>query len=639
MSIPAQTAPDPLSSQASQSWRLRPPAPPAAVATICRALGLPPLLAGVLWSRGLGDKPSEALAPPLSLTPIPALMEAAEKLEEALRGHKRILIHGDYDADGITGTAILTLALRALGGNVFPFIPNRLEDGYGISLERIEEHAARADLFVTVDCGISNLAEIAALQASGVEVIVTDHHTPGATLPECLVVHPRHSLHPDAPVLTGAGVAYHLLWALHERLGLEAPLDYSDLAAVGTIADVAPLLGENRALVQEGLKRLKDSKWPGLKACVNRNLAGREPSARDVAFVIAPRLNAAGRMGEADFGLELLTTASQRRARELAVYLDARNIARRKVQDEMLEEAMKLVDPLAPALVLESPSWHPGVMGIVASKLLERFYRPVFIMAQGKGSVRSTPGISAVKALDSASAHLKRYGGHSQAAGFAIEDGRTGDFRQAIYAFVERCSKPERSVTVDALLHPQDITPELLAAVATLEPYGEGHPAPLFALTDSVRSARAVGRGGKHLQLRLSTIKGVAWSKGELAPGFGFGTRLDAAVSLQENEWQGERSIEFVAQALRPAARFSYSLSHGGEAPCTSRLIRRLDPHAPLDDLLRAASTGVYPAQPGRANAWRPGDAVPDSLILFDLPLDDDPLRACRPLLKLLASP
>src|SRR5690606_26798012 len=194
----------------------------------------------------------------------PGLVQAAGRLAEAIEKRERILIHGDYDADGITGTALLLLGLRALGGDVQAFLPNRLTDGYGISEARVAEHAARADLLLTVDCGVTNLREIAALQERGVEVIVTDHHTPGEQLPDCLVVHPKLSpLAGDGlPELTGSGVAFHLLWALHERLGLEPPLEYADLATIGTIADVAPLLGENRSLIKEGLPRLADSRWP-----------------------------------------------------------------------------------------------------------------------------------------------------------------------------------------------------------------------------------------------------------------------------------------------------------------------------------------------------------------------------------------
>jgi single-stranded-DNA-specific exonuclease len=528
-------------------------------------------VAHVLAARGFDEHKLRFLEPPLQLTGIPDLHRAAERLADALRQKKRILIHGDYDADGISGTALLTLGLRALGGNVTPYIPDRLTDGYGIHPDRVREHAARAELFLTVDCGISNLAEIRALQAEGVEVIISDHHTPGETLPDCLIVHPKMS--PLAcqglPELTGAGVAFHLLWALHEHLGLEAPLEYSDIATLGTIADVAPLLGENRALICEGLLRLRESRWPGIRAMVVQSRLHGEITARDVAFVLAPRLNAAGRLGEAGAGLELLMTSSERRAKELAVYLDARNDERKKVQDAMFEEALQLADASAPALVLDRDSWHPGVMGIVASKLLERFYKPVFIIAQGKGSVRSTPGISAVKALYHAATWLKRFGGHSQAAGFAIEADNIAHFRRAIHEFALQHPTPERTVTADALIAGHEIDDDLYKAIQGLEPFGEGHAHPAFLLAERLDMARAVGASGTTLQLRLGGVKGVGWQMGERAASLPVGQAVQAVIQLQENNWNNTRAIEFIAEDVRVAERCELTMT-----PQTVRIYR-----------------------------------------------------------------
>ncbi len=546
-------------------WVLRPPAPPAAVRRLSRALQIPPILAAMLWSRGLRDDALEHLSPKLEPTGIPDLAAAAERLEHAIRNRRRILIHGDYDADGISGTALLTLGLRELGADVTPFIPNRLTDGYGIHPDRVAEHAERADLLLTVDCGVTNLDEIAALQRAGVEVIVSDHHSPGDALPECLIVHPSTSplAHRGLPELTGAGVAYHLLWSLRRRLGLDAPEDFADLAALGTIADVAPLLGENRALIVEGLRRLPDSRWPGLRASIAQAHLRGPITARHVAFVLAPRLNAAGRLGEAELGLELLVTASERRARELAVYLDARNQERRRIQDEMFARALEIADPDAPALVVEDPSWHPGVMGIVASKLLERYYKPVYIVAQGKGSVRSTPGISAVQGLREASEHLRRFGGHAQAAGFALDMERLPAFRAAIHAYAARHPVPVPLVTADAVLSGPEINDALWRDICSLEPFGEGHPAPLFALTDTLESARAVGKEGATLQVRVGGVKGVAWRMGALATSLPVGRMVNAAATLSENEWRERKTLEFIAEAVRAAAPLALAASTG----------------------------------------------------------------------------
>lgn len=540
---------------AAARWSVRAAAPPAAVEALSRSLRVPPSVAAMLWARGLRDDAPDHLDPRLELSPNPSLHAAAERIADALASKRRMLIHGDYDADGISGTALLLLGLRELGAHADAFIPDRLSDGYGINPARVPEHAARAGLFITVDCGVSNLSEIEQLTAAGVEVIVTDHHAPGEELPGCLVVHPglsplaRHGL----PQLTGAGVAFHLLWAVRQRLGLEPPLEYADLATLGTIADVAPLLGENRALIREGLARMRDSRWAGVRALVASAKLRREPSARDVAFVLGPRLNAAGRLGEADKALTLLTTASERQARELAAYLELRNQDRRKVQDEMYEHALGIVDEGAPAVVLAEPGWHAGVMGIVAAKLLERFYKPVYIATGGKGSVRSTPGISAVGGLRAAADHLLRFGGHEQAAGFALDMGSFPAFRAAVNDFVAAHPVPERTVVVDAVLSPSEVVMDLHRAIQDLEPFGEGHAEPLFALTDRLELARAVGKEGSTLQLRVAGIKGVAWRMGEHAGALPLGAAVNVACSLRENEYNGKVGLEFEAQALRVA--------------------------------------------------------------------------------------
>lgn len=526
-----------------------------------RRLGVPPLLAATLWARGFRD--DEALAeldPPLRPSTIPTLDAAAERLATALDRGERILVHGDYDADGITGSAVLMLGLRSLGGRVEAFLPNRLTHGYGVHADLVPEHAARADLFVTVDCGIANLGEVDALLAAGTDVIVTDHHTPGERLPDALVVHPR--LAPDGTSIaegphdvepTGSGVAYHLLWRLHRRLGLEDPTALLDVAAIGTVADVAPLLGGNRALVREGLARLEHSAWPGVRAMLAQSRIRGTPTARDVAFALAPRLNAAGRLGEPDRGLALLTAGSERSARELAVYLDARNDERKRIQDAMFGDALERVDPDTPAIVVGDDDWHPGVMGIVASKLLERFHRPVFIMARGQGSVRSTPGISAVEALRAAGEHLLRFGGHTAAAGFAIAPGQVDGFAAAIHAFVGQHDVPRPTVELDALLDPGQVDEDLWRGIAALEPFGEGHEAPRFALADILQAARAVGKDGRHLQLRVRDVKGVAWNLGDRAAHLSTGRAVQVAAALRENVWNDRRTLEFLADEVRPA--------------------------------------------------------------------------------------
>jgi len=555
-------------SRATARWRLRPPAPPAAVESLAARLEIHPQLAAVLWSRGFHDRDVDHFAPPLTLSPIPDLTAAADRLLHALEARKRIRIHGDYDADGVSGTAVLTLGLRALGADVTPFIPHRLHDGYGIHPERVPEHAAGCDLLLTVDCGISNLREIEALQRAGIEVIVTDHHTPGERQPDCLVVHPRRSplAQSGLPELTGAGVAYHLLWALHRRLGLPDPHAYADLASIGTIADVAALLGENRALVKLGLERIADSAWPGVRAILSLARITGAPSSRDVAFAIAPRINAAGRLGEADLALRLLMADNEQEALTIAARLEEHNRERRRIQESMLESALTRVDAQRAAIVIADDEWHPGVMGLVASALVERYHKPVFIAAQGKGSVRSTPGISAVAGLAAAQAHLLRWGGHAMAAGFALDMQHFEPFRSSIEAFVASHPTPVPTVVADGLLAPDQIDRELFEAIGELEPFGEGHRAPQFLLRAPLASARAVGGNGQTLQLRLKgtdggSHKGVAFRLGALATELQPGQPIDVVAELTLNEWQGSQTIEFQSPSLRPAA----SLSLGDE--------------------------------------------------------------------------
>lgn len=621
-----QTLNHSLSPRPPARWQVAAPASPSQLERIMRDFAVPPLLAQMLHARGL-HAVDAVLEPPLTLTEIPALLEAAQRIKNAIEAKKTIMIHGDYDADGITGTAVLTLGLRALGATVVPYIPNRLTDGYGIHPARVAEHAERCQLFITVDCGVTNLEEIAALQHAGVEVIVSDHHQPGECFPDCLIVHPKTS--PKAgqglPELTGAGVAYHLLWQLHTILGLPEPLEYSDIATIGTIADVAPLMGENRALVQRGLLHMRDSVWIGMRALLQQTKIP-QPSARDVAFMLAPRLNAAGRLGEADLGLEMLITASSQRAKVLANYLEQRNQQRQSIQQVMFEEALTIVDADAPTLVVADTDggfdWNPGIMGIVASKLLERFYKPVYIIAKGKGSVRSTPAISAVEGLHRAKAVLKRYGGHSQAAGFSFLPENTEKLRQILCDYVAEFPRPQPEVRADALLYPKQISRDILEATDKLEPFGQGIEPPTFALCGRMDFAKAVGREKNHLQLRIAGVKGVSWNKGFEAERLRNSASLEAAVSLNENIWQGKRSIEFIAEEVRPAQGIQLQ-----ETEATSFSFQRGIPEG------EALTLHYDAAQIRNAEAM----AQASHYHLYQLPLDEtDLLNVTQPLTALV---
>lgn len=532
----------------STLWQMRSLPPRAQLEAVSRSLGVPPLAAAVYIARGLST-PGQ-LTPPLELLALNGLEQAAQQLIQAVAAGRRIRIHGDYDADGLTGTAILVRGLQALGGRVHSFIPHRLTEGYGVLPERVPEHIEAADVFVTVDCGISNHLELAQLVAAGCQVIVTDHHTPGSPLPPGLVVHP--ALSPalqGQPHPTGAGVAFLLLWEIHRQLGLPAPLEYTDLAALGTVADVAPLLGFNRALVQVGLQQLSRSAHPGLAELASQQCSRFD--ATEIAFRLAPRINAASRLGQADLALELMLTSDPYATAPLVEALNTLNARRQSIEAEMLERVWPSLDLEAPALVVHDPQGHPGVMGIVASRILEKLYRPVFIVAQGKGSVRSTVGISAVGALRQAAATLKRFGGHAQAAGFAIDPARVEVFRQQIYSFVAQYPTPVPQLLLEGSLHHQDWEP-LYQALQALQPFGEANPEPVFHLRGEPTDLRPMGEG-KHLSFRISGKRVIQWrATVEQVPQ----PQVEVAATLGLNEFQGRRSIELQARQLRVPADF-----------------------------------------------------------------------------------
>ena len=602
-------------------WLLAPPASREELLAAMRAWGVSAPVAQVLCGRQLSPA---LLETPLTLTPNPALREAARRLVAAVAAGQRIRIHGDYDADGVSATATLVLGLRELGAKVHGFIPHRLQEGYGVHPDRVAEHAEAADLLVTVDCGVTNLEEVRALLALGCEVIVTDHHAPGEDFPGCLVVHPHltEGYDPARHNLTGAGVAYHLLWAVYEELGRPKPRHLTPLATLGTVADVAPLIGENRALVRAGLSEMEGTALPGLRALMKEKRV-RRPTARDVAFILAPRINAAGRMGEADLALELLTTPSPGDAERLAAYLEVRNQERRQLQDRMFAQALELADPSDPALVLTHPEWHVGVMGIVASKLVETYHKPVYIMAQGKGSVRSTPGISAVQGLRESRELLRRFGGHPGAAGFSLDEANFPALRERLHHYARRFPAPVPQVRLDAPLLPAALTPTFLSELGTLEPYGEGHRRPLWHLRGLPREARLVGKRSDTLQFRLDTLRGVAYRQSGPPPS----GLSDVGAELSLNEWRGKVSVELSTEALRPAA----ALGLEGADRLSWPLLPRLNPSVAMTYLktgaVAYAENGVarylQDNVPGLSLLPEGGAHPGGELILYSMPPED----------------
>jgi single-stranded-DNA-specific exonuclease len=484
-----------------------------------------------------------------------AMAEVCERIRGAVAAGCRITVHGDYDVDGVCSTAIAVRAIRELGGDCDWLIPGRQEDGYGLTLATIERLAARGtSLLVTTDCGIGSVAEVEAARAAGIEVIVTDHHQPGEALPDCPILHPEVSGYPFAE-LCATGVAYKLAVALH---GADAADRELDLVALATVADLVPLRGENRSLVRRGLAVARRARRPGIRALLaSSSLAPERLDEGDFAFRLGPRINAAGRLYRADAGVELMLTADQARAEEIAAELERANRERRAIEREVLETAEAsrrgLPDELAdaPGLVLAGEGWHAGVVGIVASRLVERHDRPVVLISldehgRGRGSGRSVPGFDLLAGLRACERHLGRYGGHRAAAGVEIEAGQVDEFRAA---FVAHCAEaladaPASPVeVVDAIVGGESLGHEVAEQLTRLGPFGNGNPSVRWLVPAArLGDVRPMGEGDRHSRFTLtsgpSRALGVAFGvNGSLAAAAV--EPVDVSLRLELNEWNG----------------------------------------------------------------------------------------------------
>jgi single-stranded-DNA-specific exonuclease len=502
------------------------------------------------------------------------MREACEEIHSAVRAGRRITVHGDYDVDGVCGTAIVVSALRELGARCDWLIPDRAADGYGMTPPSVEAAASRGtELIVTVDCGIGSAAEVEVARRAGIEVVVTDHHEPPDRLPDCPILHPGVSGYPFEG-LCGAGVAHKLALALRAMAGRSAGEDL-DLVALATVADMVPLVGENRRLVREGLIALRKGGRPGLLALMSVSRTDPEAvGAEELAFRLAPRINAAGRLYRADAGVELLLTRDRDRAASIAAELDRANMERRLVEREVVEAAERSLDSLedeqtsAPALVLASRDLHPGVVGIAASRLVERHWRPVILISldgeRARGSGRSIPGFDLVQALDACSEHLIRHGGHSAAAGLELTADSLDGFRRAFLAYARAELDPAsliRLERVDALVGvgTEGIGLDLAEQLERLGPFGAANPDPrLLVPSGTLRSVQPLGEDGKHSRFQLECGTGSA-----LGVAFGVngalsgreGDPLDLTVRLEVDRWNGAVQPRLVLRDSHPLER------------------------------------------------------------------------------------
>ncbi|MFA4986906.1 MAG: single-stranded-DNA-specific exonuclease RecJ [Candidatus Brocadiia bacterium] len=524
-------------------------------------LGISPFVATVLVNRGIRepDEVRRFLDPKLTHLHDPFLMKdmdaAVSRILKAAYSREKVVVFGDYDVDGIAAASLLRDFLRLAGLDCEVYIPDRITEGYGISPSAVDAYASRGyKLLITVDCGVRALAEIRQANELGMDVVVTDHHEAASELPPaCAIVDPmRTDCSYPFKRLAGVGVAYKLAWALAVRLGgsprIPEPyrqflLDYLPLVALATICDVVPLLGENRVFVTHGLRAMTSSKIPGLKSLLEVSgvmakisKGTGEINSRDIAYAVGPRINAAGRMGEARIGLELFSTDNSDRAREIALRLDELNKDRQAIEAEIFAEAREIVaaeaaasGEIPAAIVLARPSWHHGVIGIVASRLVGEFHRPTFLgCIEGetvRGSVRSVDGFDVVACLSKSEDILEKFGGHAGAAGFTGPVGSIEEFRRRTVeycaaAFAENPRLLKSVTLIESELPFSAINDELIMQLNQLAPFGHEHPRPLFVATNVrvVGIPKLVGIANKHLSLHLNkdgtTFKGIAFNQG-----------------------------------------------------------------------------------------------------------------------------
>ncbi len=558
-------------------------------ATLIMDLGVHPIVARMLAQRGLTtpELADEFLNPALERLHDPLLLPDAEiacqRIKTALYNKEKILIYGDYDGDGVTSAALWTRLLRSLGGDVDVFVPHRKRDGYDMRAPAIEK--AKADgvnLIITTDCGIQRIDEVEAARAAGIDVIITDHHTPNAngSLPDAIAVvnpHRKDSIYPF-PNLAGVGVAFKMGAALTTFLGHRVEAFYRgflDLAAIGTITDCMPLLGENRILVKNGLDALMNTKKPGLRCLIaEAGHAEKVLDARAVSHGIGPRLNAASRVDETQIALDLLMTKDDTEGYRLARRLNELNNQRRDDQDKVFEEALAQVAQQdvteARCLVLSGNGWPAGLAGLVASKMVERFNRPCVVIAmdersgKGKGSARSIQAFNIYNAIDACRDLLDEYGGHAHAAGLSLGSEQVTDFAAQMNRLAGSLLSEEDfvpSLEVTKQVDPSEIVPELLEQLEAMAPFGHANREPLFSsLSVPVVDVARMGKEQNHLRLKFQAdglngrdVVDAPWFfRGDLAEVFSPGSTLDICYRPQFNYWKERRSIQFMIEDIRP---------------------------------------------------------------------------------------
>lgn len=544
--------------------------------------GIPLIIARLLINRGVltADEAIKFLTPKIEHLHDPYLLpdmeRGVERLSAAIESSEKICVHGDYDVDGVTSTALLVRTLRAVNANVTYRLPHRQREGYGIKAATVEELAADdTRLIVTCDCGICAHDAIAKANESGIDVIVTDHHEPDSELPPALaVINPkRNDHHYPFTELAGVGVAFKFAQALVRKLGHSEESfqkGFLDLAALGTVGDVVPLHDENRAIVTHGLSAISRSKKIGLQTMLRHtNLAGKPVNAYMLGFVLGPRINAVGRMDDAAIALRLMLTKDESEAQELIRDMERQNADRKVEQERILAEAVAQAETKdlshTSVLVLSSPDWNTGVIGIVAGRICEMFGRPAILIGRdeetgiGHGSARSIPEFNMIKGLSLCSGHLGRFGGHTLAAGLSIATTDIDRFEEAINQVATEMVPEEAfepRIEMDAELNAADIDGELAEMITRLEPFGTGNPEPLFMTRDLAVIQRQKVGDGSHLKLVVQgkdapPISCIAFKQGDMADHIDIGSRIEVCYHIRINEFNGNRSVQLTIKAIR----------------------------------------------------------------------------------------
>ncbi|MBN1436512.1 MAG: single-stranded-DNA-specific exonuclease RecJ [Sedimentisphaerales bacterium] len=578
----------------TRQWRVRPAWQGAG--RLAREIGISPLVAQLLYNRGI-DEPTVArqfLQPSLSDLADPAgflgIDTAVQRIRHAIENDEKIVIYGDYDVDGIVGTSILWHCLRLAGKEVDFYVPHRIDEGYGLNVEAIGDLAQRGtNLIITVDCGVTAVEPARLAAEAGMDIIITDHHQIESELPQAVAV-----VHPNLPNqnysnknLCGAGVAFKLAWAIAQEFSgakkvsdefREFLISATALVALGTIADVVPLTGENRVLAKYGMQALAASEDKAIKALIAASgLTGAKLDSSDIGFRLAPRLNAAGRMGHARLAVELFTKSNENQAREIARYLEGQNQHRQRVEKTIAEEALEQVKALGmddekwSGLVLAGENWHGGVIGIVASRVVDRYHRPTIVISvqgdKAMGSCRSVPGVNMVEALQGCSEHLQGFGGHAMAAGLTLAPESIDNFRAAFNDYITNNSHADDLVPtldIDAEVTLADLTLPAVQMINKLGPFGAGNPQARLVARNLrlVGQPRRMGKKNEHLQFNVAApndpdaqlrpggiLRVVAFSKAKTwEKKLIQAQSIDLAFEPLINRFNGNTTVELIAE-------------------------------------------------------------------------------------------